>query len=1402
MAPVFCLCKFPLPNARYGIQLFRLDSGVALKQDWKYLLYYNGLNGSFRHQSTKTSSISSGFRAKHRSKKKTLVDIIRVKEESALEGKAAVTRINQHSFDHTLGTVPTTASVSFLKAAKNQKAEGLLTNGVELGERVPLNIFSNLPKNLYEETFLNHHDISEVVRWNRGLTHTYDANYVINDSPYEVERVLIDDSHNDRNENEHRKLEELGSSDLSLLSSPLAGFGSVDKRDSKLLSHSESSPVVKDSPNAKKNVISSKNKISNMKSVSAKKEVTKKSAVAMKTKKKLKAELAKDLLERNNASIKCGIGSSRVDDCLIDAINDAVVIEDPQKDPKGKTKKGASARVFSKKMKLEQQFKEMIDIKKQCREVIFNDTLEAYLGVCVNVGLLNRALHTLLYYHHMGALRSGKKISSVKPYNIILHGLALKGSYDKMEELRILMEQDNIPLDENSFAAFLLCLGHQPMSFINTQDIENVLKIIERSNVDLHEVFMKVPYTLNSYDIALKAVRRIIRNFEPRQDSNDPTYNCNLVSELNDTIYSSRVRSPVTGLATEQELEKWTEEQLSCEVTGEITITSIENKPETPEIMYYREKLAKWEARWKEAIHTTFIKKVDGMKKSVSSNRHNREINLLPYLVCLPPEYYVSILIQELNRFASGSEGYSASRYSLYRTLGSNVYQRYLILCKREMGILKVQKSLYKKYRSWLLSDCFGDGVSYIPRVHWQNLSASHKGISNLSPLIVEWPNSVLLAVGQFLYSILLRNVMVWKPLHSEKHVYPALYEIDRSYDYRVIEEIKPAPILMEIYRRAARPTLTFPSYVAPMTVPPLPWTSPSSGGYLVNSSHVVRLPYNAQKQKQLMDDCEEGQLFPVLDSLNQLGTVPWCVNKEMLDLIIEIFNNKGWEEMDIPPPPSECQLPPKIKSSMSTLEKKQAMRKRLDYNKKKSEMHSLWCDALYKLSFANHFRDRIFWFPHNMDFRGRVYPLPPHINHMSSDVFRSILCFARGERLGPNGLKWLKLHLINLTGIVKRESVDDRLKYLDTIMDEVFDSADNPLSGNKWWTKSDEPWQTLAACKELASALRSGNPEEYVSQLPIHQDGSCNGLQHYAALGRDVAGAVSVNLSPRRTPQDVYSSVVELVEQERRKDALAGKEIAKALEGFVHRKVIKQTVMTTVYGVTRFGARLQIERQLKDLNFPPTKTWRASHYLVQKTFHSLEQMFSSAKEIQDWFTECARMVSRTCQQNMEWVTPLGLPVVQHYTVPLTEKCPIMKMGMTVNIDSVMQPNTMKQKNAFPPNFIHSLDSSHMMLTSIYSQRADITFVSVHDCFWTHAASVDVMNKICREQFVALHKEPILENLSSYLQKKFRFEYDDFDHDGSAHDYSKLKLNSLLRRVPPKGDFDINKVLESVYFFS
>lgn len=55
-----------------------------------------------------------------------------------------------------------------------------------------------------------------------------------------------------------------------------------------------------------------------------------------------------------------------------------------------------------------------------------------------------------------------------------------------------------------------------------------------------------------------------------------------------------------------------------------------------------------------------------------------------------------------------------------------------------------------------------------------------------------------------------------------------------------------------------------------------------------------------------------------------------------------------------------------------------------------------------------------------------------------------------------------------------------------------------------------------------------------------------------------------------------------------RRQDAERGVQVAQVLEGFISRKVVKQTVMTVVYGVTRYGGRLQIEKRLREISSFP----------------------------------------------------------------------------------------------------------------------------------------------------------------------------------------------------------------------
>lgn len=108
---------------------------------------------------------------------------------------------------------------------------------------------------------------------------------------------------------------------------------------------------------------------------------------------------------------------------------------------------------------------------------------------------------------------------------------------------------------------------------------------------------------------------------------------------------------------------------------------------------------------------------------------------------------------------------------------------------------------------------------------------------------------------------------------------------------------------------------------------------------------------------------------------------------------------------------------------------------------------------------------------------------------------------------MGDNGLRRLKIHLVNLTDLKKKCSIDEREKYADEIMDDILDSADQPLTvnrnedknkkkekifnflqGRQWWAKSEEPWQTLACCMEIARAIRSPDHTKYVCHFPVHQ--------------------------------------------------------------------------------------------------------------------------------------------------------------------------------------------------------------------------------------------------------------------------------------------------------------------------
>ncbi|AWP11147.1 putative DNA-directed RNA polymerase mitochondrial [Scophthalmus maximus] len=1005
----------------------------------------------------------------------------------------------------------------------------------------------------------------------------------------------------------------------------------------------------------------------------------------------------------------------------------------------------------------------------------------SYMEACVFSGDIDRAQSFLLSQHRV---MSRRKQLNTGVYNIMMRVWAKKGTLNQIGRLFILLEEAGLKPNLGSYSAALECMGRNPSC--SPRVITRCLDHMKQDGLSVDHLFSQCVFRQDERDMVLKAIRAIQPDYQPCLNLTSGERYSSLVQDF----YTQRADHSYPKLDfTQDELRERFKRQLSVEQACTVTIDSVEAaKPVTKNMAKMRKLLTEKRIQWQKILLQALC---EHKMTLANTNTKDYRVNLYPYLCLLEDREYVDIMIQSVAHMPPSGE----SLKILAGNLGNRVFTRYSVRQKYQNQMVEKLDKIYSIYTDLLAKETKEYDV--LPREQWCNLEMEHSSGPRLQGGETSWPYIVTLELGTCMVDMMVKNLKINSDALNSAHdrkLIPILYHMYTFRSTRQIGFIKPHPILTQMQQEAMETELIFDSYVMPMLCPPVPWTSVKFGAYLLTPTKLMRTLVGAIQHEVLLEKCQS--LHAVLDSLNQLGNCAWRINKPLLDIIISIFNDRGNDKLDIPPPLSEA---PKIDHfnpqdpTYTASDKAQMKREMISAKKKCSEMHSLRMDALYKLSIANHMRDEIFWFPHNMDFRGRTYPCPPYFNHLGSDMTRAILVFAEGKPLGPKGLDWLKIHLVNLTGLKKRSSLQERLEYANTIMEDILDSADNPLNGKKWWMNADEPWQALACCMEIANAVRSPESTQFISKFPVHQDGSCNGLQHYAALGRDVIGATSVNLMPCDLPQDVYSGVAQQVEEFRARDAETGLKIAQVLEGFISRKVVKQTVMTVVYGVTRYGGRLQIEKRLKEIDeFPKDSVWDASHYLVRLVFSSLKEMFTGTREIQDWLTESARLISKS-GYSVEWVTPLGLPIIQpyHRTRIQVLKSTMQQINLQINHDSKERPDTVKQKNAFPPNFIHSLDSTHMMLTALHCYSAGLTFVSVHDCFWTHALTVDSMNKVCREQFVALHSQPILQELSNFLLHKYCVQLSTEAKNIKYQEYRRLML--MLAKVPQTGDFNLQQ---------
>ncbi len=593
------------------------------------------------------------------------------------------------------------------------------------------------------------------------------------------------------------------------------------------------------------------------------------------------------------------------------------------------------------------------------------------------------------------------------------------------------------------------------------------------------------------------------------------------------------------------------------------------------------------------------------------------------------------------------------------------------------------------------------------------------------------------------------------------------------------------------------------PMYL-PTVVPPRPWTSPFSGGYW--TARCRKLTLVKTPSRPYLEELAARDLSVVYTAINALQDTEWRINRRILEVMKTLWDSGTTlgiipEVNERPLPQKPAWLTPEMKKDDMTEDQFRAF---LDWKTDCARVYDENASLVTKraafsrmLWVADKFVDETMYFPHTLDFRGRVYPVPLFLHPQGDDTQRGLLSFGQKVPVGDeDGALWLAVHGAGCWGVDK-VSLEERRHWIEDHEQEILAASNDPLA-HTFWLTAEKPWQALAFCFEWAGFKREGYA--YLSDLPVQMDGTCNGLQNFSAILRDSVGGAAVNLIPSDKPQDIYQRVADIVSRRVEDDALSSdpdiSTLAKGWIGRVTRKVCKRPVMTLAYGAREFGFKQQVFddtvkpwKQSDPENFPWTDSgWEAASYMGKLIWNSVGEVVVAARVAMDWLQVAAR-VSAKDGMAVHWSTPAGFLVRQAYKLPNTKVLDLafqkVRLQLKYNVGSEkLDPR--RQASGISPNWIHSLDASHMKLTiaKCVKEHKINSFCMIHDSYGTHAGRAQTLATVLRQEFVRMYTE-------HDVLKEFR--------DALAE---QLGDANALPPLPEHGDLDLSQVLESRFFFA
>ena len=603
-----------------------------------------------------------------------------------------------------------------------------------------------------------------------------------------------------------------------------------------------------------------------------------------------------------------------------------------------------------------------------------------------------------------------------------------------------------------------------------------------------------------------------------------------------------------------------------------------------------------------------------------------------------------------------------------------------------------------------------------------------------------------------------------------------------------------------------------------PTVIPPRPWTDPHNGGYYGESmlgTQLIRLKVQTKTKflKAYNKKLASIDLSTIYKALNAMQNTPFVINKFILQILKEIYASGG--ELGGVPRTEPYPTLPKLSDDATEEELKEHKKKAVGIYKQEEARKSKALRCLLALKVAEKLStyDKIY-FPWNIDYRGRCYPIPTALSPQGDDIQKSLLLFANPSSLNEGDDRWMAIHGANLAGNDKI-SFDDRVAWVVENTTNIIASADDPL-GYTWWydvSKGDYPMEFLSFCHEWKrlhdyKAENNGSVKGFMSNLPLAFDGTCSGLQHFSAILRDEVGGHAVNLVPSDKVQDIYSIVADKVNVQLLKDAQTGTEdekkegsdsykygtrtLAQNWVAFdrikfgkdgITRKVCKRSVMTLAYGSKQYGFK---ENLLTDIihpyvldhpdNNPFLNPNQAAVYMAKLIWDAVATTVVKAVEGMEWLQKVAGLITESGEV-VSWTTPNGFLVQQNY-MKMEQKVIKLRFGGSqvrfYNQEETDEIDTRRQRNGIAPNFIHSMDASHLQrVVCAESDKGNKNFMMIHDSFGTDAAHAGSLYKTIREEFVGLYKDQ--NHLENFLGS-VGYLIDDLDAVPAIPKFGKLDL--------------------------